>query len=115
MAAGFARPDDSWTRTSLPHMGSAPRSLAESLHFARPGIGTIVDSDIAPFERGTGSEGDNEGLRSEEDSCRSVQPKSDKKTAQVSLQELQSEAVLARRFSTLALDPRGNFKDTTLC
>lgn len=32
--AGKARPNDSWTRPSLPHMDSNMRSLRESLHFA---------------------------------------------------------------------------------
>ncbi|KAF8869248.1 hypothetical protein CPB85DRAFT_842988 [Mucidula mucida] len=32
--AGHSRPDDSWTRPSLPHLQSPMRSLAESLRFA---------------------------------------------------------------------------------
>ncbi|KAF9039591.1 hypothetical protein BDZ89DRAFT_1129212 [Hymenopellis radicata] len=32
--AGHSRPDDSWTRSSLPHLRSPMRSLAESLRFA---------------------------------------------------------------------------------
>ncbi|KAF9004120.1 hypothetical protein BDZ89DRAFT_1080694 [Hymenopellis radicata] len=39
--AGHSRPDDSWTRPSLPHMQSNMRSIAESLRFAcAPGHST---------------------------------------------------------------------------
>jgi hypothetical protein len=32
--SGAARPNDSWTRTSLPHIRTGIRSIAQSMHFA---------------------------------------------------------------------------------
>lgn len=44
VAAGFARPDESWRVASLPHIGSTMLSLAESCHFSQPATGTVTDN-----------------------------------------------------------------------
>ncbi|KAF9015894.1 hypothetical protein BDZ89DRAFT_1076084, partial [Hymenopellis radicata] len=51
VVAGKSRPNDSWTRPSLPHMGSNMQSFAESLHFAsgpnHAATGTTIDLEDA--------------------------------------------------------------------
>ena len=62
VAAGHARPDDSWTRTSLPHLRTTMQSFAESMHFVRPaGRNDTTDIDLERstpdsqvFEHGSG-------------------------------------------------------------